>query len=60
MVLLKVTGPNTFDWIATKYAAEGTMADCLVNFNPYCFIGTSATKDFYTVNLVAELWNDGK
>lgn len=54
MVRLNITGANTFDWIATKYIRDGSYNNnCTKNFEMSCFVGTSATKDQYTVKLVA-------
>ena len=56
MVRLKVTGANTFVWIATKYIHEDNYnTTCIKIFRMSCFTGTSALdKDLFTVELVAE------
>ena len=54
MVKLRVTGSNSFDWIATKYTPGGSYGiSCLTSFQESCFVGTAAHERFYTVNLVA-------
>ena len=43
MIKLRVTGANTFDWIATKYNHEGNYKDCCVAaFSESCFVGTNS------------------
>ena len=61
MVKIRITGPNTFDWIMSMYKENGIGHECLDNFTESCFAGTSTTADKYVVQLVAEKqWKDDK
>ena len=51
MIKIRITGPNTFDWIMSYYS---TAWGCLDNFTESCFDGTSTTAGNYVVQLVAE------
>ena len=53
MVKIRITGPNTYDWIESYYSSE---YGCLDNFTESCFAGTSTkcSGKCYVVKLVAE------
>ena len=53
MVRVSVTGPTSFDWIATKYDINYNKV-CLSSFSESCFVGKSAKEKQYLVQLVAE------
>ena len=54
MVKLRVTGPNSFVWIETKYTPDGSYDNsCLTSFQESCFAGTDNVSGFYTVDLAA-------
>ena len=53
MMRVSVTGPTTFDWIATKYDINYNKV-CLSSFSESCFVGKSAKEKQYLVQLVAE------
>ena len=54
MVKLKVTGSNSFKWIATKHNRVGNYDEsCLTAFSESCFVGTDSNEDQYKVQLVA-------
>ena len=59
MVKLKVTGPNSYDWMATKYTNLYDES-CPTAFSESCFTGYDAFngETYYTVELVAS--NEGK
>ena len=59
MVKLRVTGHNSFIWIKTKYAPDGSYDNsCLTSFQESCFAGTDTDEGKYTVDLAAI--NQGK
>ena len=51
MVKLKVTGPDTYDWIGSKHRPADS---CANSFLESCFDGTDVPEDKYEVQLVAE------
>ena len=54
MVKLRVTGPNTFNWISAKYSWDGSYPkSCLSSFSESCFVGTNTNAQNYQVQLVA-------
>jgi len=54
MVKLRVTGPNTFNWIIAKYRPVGSYPEsCLSSFSESCFVGTNTNAKNYQVQLVA-------
>ena len=58
MVKLRITGANTFDWIATKYNRKGNYNNCCVTaFSKSCFVGSDSPDGecAYTVELKAEV-----
>ena len=55
MVKLRVTGANSYEWIATKYAETSQYhASCLESFSESCFAGNTNGENSYIVKLVAE------
>ena len=58
MVKLRVTAPNSYDWIATKFIRIGTYnSSCETEFSESCFTGIDGRDGEcqYTVDLVAEV-----
>ena len=56
MVKLNVNGTHTYQWIATKYKADGIYPNtCVENFTEACFEGNDFGEDNYIVLLTAEL-----
>ena len=58
MVKLRVTAPNSYDWIATKFIRIGTYnSSCETEFSESCFAGIDGRDGecHYTVDLVAEV-----
>ena len=55
MVKIRITGSNTFKWIASKYIRDGSYdVNCLVSFRYSCFTGSHAVESVYQVQLVAK------
>ena len=57
MVKLKVTGPNSHDWMASKWTNLYDES-CPTAFSESCFTGSGGGESQYTVELVAS--NEGK
>ena len=57
MVKLKVTGPNSYDWMASKWTNLYDES-CPTAFSESCFTGSGGGESQYTVELVAS--NEGK
>ena len=53
MVKLRVTGADSYEWIDTKYT-KNYDASCLTSFSEACFVGTTADRNYFRINLVAE------
>ena len=55
MVKIRITGVNTFTWIASKYKQDGSYnVSCLTSFTSSCFEGSNLHEYSYKVLLVAK------
>ena len=53
MVKLRVTGPNSYDWINTKYDDDYNKL-CVTSFSESCFVGWNASESRFLILLEAE------